>query len=563
MEKTTRDQIQAAAIEAVKEKRRVILNWGTGVGKSRVAVKCSQWVVNSTARPNILLVVQETAHKSNWRNEFVSALGFEEAERVLSYVYIDCYASLKNHECTAWDLIIFDEGHHLRSELRRGIFRTIKSDRVLLLSATISDGGDGDEMLADLNITFGDFVTYEFKMQNAIDNGFLGKPEINVIPVVLTPDQKQEYDNLNTYQDDKKKEYFQARYEAGLEYGDKRETVETEQLKVKWLNSGSRKKRFLGYKKTTVAKRLLKNTLNGSRYVCFCSSVKQVEWLDGKNYVCSLRSAKENREAIEAFNNMTADSLFTVGMLQEGQNLNGIQKGLIIQLDGKERSFVQKFGRVMRAKMPVLYILYIVDTRDEDYLKTALSGINKEYIHFWDPVYTDGSAAPTIIRSEENGKEHPKQQMREQKSMRLPKFGIEVTVPYLFQVSTEHARFTHNGRLLGDTCCGKFLGIAEDTFGNDYVFVFQDIHNMKYFGVMVKKRQSIGILASLVAIKSFTKPITMRLSMKNSFVSYALYQGNNKLNWPQDFMKTLPQETNDRVAALDSLSVSITRCISA
>ena len=67
-------------------------------------------------------------------------------------------------------------------------------------------------------------------------------------------------------------------------------------------------------------------------------------------------------------------------MLQEGQNLVNIQAGIIIQLDGQERTFIQRFGRAMRANSPVQYIFYYRNTRDEEYLKDALQGIDKEYI---------------------------------------------------------------------------------------------------------------------------------------------------------------------------------------
>ena len=69
-----------------------------------------------------------------------------------------------------------------------------------------------------------------------------------------------------------------------------------------------------------------------------------------------------------------------MGLLQEGQNLVDIQVGVIIQLDGKERAFIQKFGRSLRAEDPIQFILYYENTRDEEYLKKALDGIDETYI---------------------------------------------------------------------------------------------------------------------------------------------------------------------------------------
>ena len=67
-------------------------------------------------------------------------------------------------------------------------------------------------------------------------------------------------------------------------------------------------------------------------------------------------------------------------MLQEGQNLTGIEAELIIQLDGKERSFIQKSGRAMRAESPLIYIMYCRNTQDEVYLKNVIDNIELKYI---------------------------------------------------------------------------------------------------------------------------------------------------------------------------------------
>ena len=84
---------------------------------------------------------------------------------------------------------------------------------------------------------------------------------------------------------------------------------------------------------------------------------------------------------VTRFNNGETNSLYAVGMLTEGMNLKDIEKGMIIQLDGQERGFIQKLGRILRSEEPEIYILYFSQTRDEEYLKKAIEGINKEYIN--------------------------------------------------------------------------------------------------------------------------------------------------------------------------------------
>ena len=67
-------------------------------------------------------------------------------------------------------------------------------------------------------------------------------------------------------------------------------------------------------------------------------------------------------------------------MLQEGQNLTAIEAGIIVQLDGQEKSFIQKFGRTLRADSPQQFIFYFQNTRDEEYLEKVIEGINPDYI---------------------------------------------------------------------------------------------------------------------------------------------------------------------------------------
>ena len=84
---------------------------------------------------------------------------------------------------------------------------------------------------------------------------------------------------------------------------------------------------------------------------------------------------------INDFNEKKINSLFAIGMLQEGQNLVDIQAGIIVQLDGQERAFIQKSGRVYRAEDPIQCIFYYKNTRDEEYLNKAIENIDASFIY--------------------------------------------------------------------------------------------------------------------------------------------------------------------------------------
>jgi superfamily II DNA or RNA helicase len=142
---------------------------------------------------------------------------------------------------------------------------------------------------------------------------------------------------------------------------------------------GSQRKRFLGELKTGAVRQLI-GILKRRRYVCFCASVAQAESLSKTNTISSKRPQKLNQMIIDAFNKKQLSNIFAVGMITEGMNLTDIQIGIITQLDGKERLFIQKFGRSLRAEDPVSFIFYYKNTQDENYLKNALENIDPKYV---------------------------------------------------------------------------------------------------------------------------------------------------------------------------------------
>jgi superfamily II DNA or RNA helicase len=296
-------------------------------------------------------------------------------------------------------MIIFDEAHHMFTDKRLEAIRGYNTDKVVLLSATLSV-----EQILIADNTFGKFKLSDISLQEVIENEILPTPKIKLIPLELNniiyneefiqewgnakkrvtitcfyndrwkymknkktyPDvtliikctQRQKYNLLNEQFEYYKKLYFQRRQEF---------------IKTKWLQLGSQRKRFLGDIKTNYVKKLLEEVKN-KRFICFCSSIEQAKLLGGDNAIHSER--RDSLSIIQQFNSFKINNLFAVGMLQEGQNLESIEVGIIIQLDGTERPFIQKLGRVLRAKDPVQYIFYFKNTRDEEYLDKVLEGIS-------------------------------------------------------------------------------------------------------------------------------------------------------------------------------------------
>lgn len=393
----TRDDLERAAKAALKSYNNIAIQAATGVGKSKLALDlCRNMVEPGEQLPSVLLVVAEIAHIQNWKDE-IDKWSYD------GPVFICCYASLKKYRNTEWDVVIFDEAHHLGSELRLDIFSTITASYMLFLSATLKQS-----LLDTLELHCGPIKVIKMGLQDAFNANILPEPKINLIPLtldnktvnhyiieewgnkakrvvigcaykdrwlykrnksrypnvhlVISCTQQQKYDYITEQFNYYKKRYISCRNEA---------------IKNKWLQWGSRRKMFLGLEKTAIAAQLLQK-IKDKRLICFCTNIAQAEVLGKETSVHSQK--KDSLNIIQKFNSGEINSLYAVGMLQEGVNLTGIEAGVIIQLDGEERAFIQKFGRTLRADSPEQYIIYFRATRDEEYLQNALESIDKNYI---------------------------------------------------------------------------------------------------------------------------------------------------------------------------------------
>ena len=391
----TKAEIQQKAVEMMRDTPLLILQWATGCGKSKAAID----IVKDLDTHKVLLAVAEIAHRENWKQEFLKwGLPLDTG------IVIETYASLKNHKGEKYDLIILDEAHHAGSDLRMEILEEIETEKVLALSATLPS-----DMWFKLGQLYGRRMSsFKVSLQEAIDWGILPEPKLYLIPMTLDNTHlsqiiveewgtkakrrtvKCSISERWTYMKDKatyphmRLEIECTELQKYIHLSDKIEfwkkqffRTRNEGVKNKWLQFGSERKRYLGSLKDQKVQEVL-DLIKDKRYICFCSSIEQAERLGGDNSIHSKKKGSLN--TIEDFNSKEIDNLFAIGVIQEGQNLVDIEVGVIIQLDGQERAFVQKSGRAMRADEPLLFILYYKDTRDEEYLQKALEDINPDYI---------------------------------------------------------------------------------------------------------------------------------------------------------------------------------------
>lgn len=376
-----------AKLLMVDKAKHILLNLPTGFGKSALAIE----VINSiTDIRNVLLLVNEVGHGKNWEVEFEK---FLRKEGVECETY--CYHSMHKLAGKKYDLIIADEAHHLVTDKRKEAFIDIKSAYTVFLSATLKK----DEV-AFFKQARPELQILKVTLRNAVKSGVLPEPEIwvmhskldnkvanQVIKVVRDPNKpftvKAGYDkrffwiskkhnpSANALISCTEREYYDYIESRVAWANDNYKKQSTEYNKQVYLNACIERKRILGEIKTSRIKSITDRIrAKGKRFVCFVSSIEQANAMSYEN---AIHSKKNNNQAtLDNFNDGKINEIFAVGMLQEGYNLFDCEVGIISQLDAGERGVIQKVGRVLRHDKPLVVILCIDNTRDEEFLKSAL-----------------------------------------------------------------------------------------------------------------------------------------------------------------------------------------------
>ena len=357
----TRDELQSKATDVLEEKKRLICQWATGTGKSRVVLN----FVERHPQAMVLILVPEQNNIQNWRDEFYK---FNIADW---NVEIACYASFHKFQDTEWDLLVFDEAPHVDTDLRKAICHHVKGEHILALGAVISQ----DERDTLENI-YGKFTLSHVSLSRAIESGYISMPTINILHIQLDNTKKDQLYKGQRFTAKEMYDILQSQVKKATTEFNARSSYPN---KMKMLKAGSARKRFLGKMKDETLERICNKLIkNKRRFLCFCASIKQAEELGGNHAFTS--KTPVSLKVLERFNAGEINSLYVVGKLIEGQNLNNIECGVLGQLGGTDRITVQSLGRILRAKNPKVYVPVFDDTKDMGFLCTLTDNVPAEYI---------------------------------------------------------------------------------------------------------------------------------------------------------------------------------------
>lgn len=380
MENQLRQTISNRLLDSFKHN--YVLELSTGMGKTKLALdKISQLYSPSC---KILIVIPRNVLIQNWIEEFKKW----HYEDILSNVTFVTYVSLQKM-AGIWDIVCFDECHHLSDRCREAIHSGFTIKYSLFLSATISK-----DVRYYINTHFSNTEWIKVNTRKAIDSQVLPDPKIILIPLTLDTTKATfhyvpkklkgnkplivPYVNrwaYKQYKEDYVIECTQKQYYdelSGLIEWYKRKNY-IPAMKNRWLQKAGERLKWLSDQKLDIILKLCSKVK--SRKIVFCNTIEQSELLP---FPCV--NSKVGTDNLNLFNKGKVNAISCVNMLDEGQNLVNCQAGIFMALNASERMQVQKIGRLLRHQEPVIYIPYFCNTREEEIVSKMLEDYNKQLI---------------------------------------------------------------------------------------------------------------------------------------------------------------------------------------
>lgn len=254
----------------------------------------------------------------------------------------------------------------------------------MILSATVKK-----DLKMCLRLLFKDLYCYKIEAKEAMENTVLPTPRVILIPMSLDNTEIK----CSIIRNPKQEEVLEVPYKDRWKYTkvkNKKIIIPCTQhqwydnitsliewakdiSKPSYLRYSGQRLKWLSEQKTSFVKEIL-NHLENERVLTFCSGAEQSEML-GK-YCITYKDKKKANANLEAFNSGKINHITSCEILTEGANLTNCKIALYACLNSSDRLIVQKMGRALRHKSPILIIPYYKGTRDAEIVNQMLTGYN-------------------------------------------------------------------------------------------------------------------------------------------------------------------------------------------
>ena len=388
----TREEVFQECLTKIDKTKFLLLELATGFGKTLSALR----LVNHLAatkyqgkKVSMLLLVAKTVHKQTWQDEMKKWGGVE-----VDTLTMECYESLKNHQYEYYDIVVADEVHHLNSDKRLDLLKTLSYGNFIGLSATIP-----------LKLKM--YFRYEYHAEvvscdlvEAIDSEILPEPKIVLLPLQVdttTPSETIEinpkakgkiyhggFDKLWSYR--KMKVHAIITCTPRQKLGDMNNQIlfaknryqRTRQdfLRNKWLFDCGERIKYLANLKNNTVKAIL-HKLAKERCITFCKTIEQAEELCAH----SIHSKNSDSDEIyNAFNAKKINHIASVNVLNEGANLVDCKYAVFANYSASSVVGPQRLGRSLRHKSPIIIMPFYENTREQEIVDEMIKDFDPKAI---------------------------------------------------------------------------------------------------------------------------------------------------------------------------------------
>jgi len=358
---TKREQVQKEASQAIIDNRFIgTIEVSPRVGKTKIAIDALN-TVEKTIR--VLVTAPRKEIFDSWKAE---AIKWNLRDNIhIDYLWSN---SLKKNTKT-YDLIIADEVHAYNLKVLTLLTREQrKGTRVLALTGTL----DGDtQYLLESSLKLN--VLYNYSVKQAIEDNIVADYEIICVGVTL--------DNTEKYVvgGSKEKPFLQTEYDAYTYYHTQYEAAKARQ---RWSSLQFLMSRRLDviYNSRTKIKATQEIVDSQERCIVFTGRQDVADAIGEESF-----HSKSDKDVIEKFKNSEVNKLGVVSMISMGVTLPNLKIAIFNQLKSGENLAIQQAMRAMNmegGKKATIYVVYLKDTQDEIWMRSALKGFEQDKIKF-------------------------------------------------------------------------------------------------------------------------------------------------------------------------------------
>lgn len=326
----------------------------TGFGKSRIGLNCIKTVLKHFPQYRVLVIVPTETLQKQWYGHIDSnGLGLSCDVQIINTVI--------KHP-SKYDLVVMDECHRYAAKTFIEMFKVVKYQFILGLTATFERLDERDKILAEYCP-----VIDTIPLSVCLENEWVSPYKEYL--VLINVDDLEKYEKINK-EFISHFEFFGFSWElvnklAGpMGWRNKlllRDSMCSDPNKksevlqninyhaIRFWATMHEKKAFINNhpKKIEIAKKIIE-ARKDKKIITFANNIKMAEKIPNATIYSSRTSKKRSATAIEDFNSGKITLLSTIRKVNEGLDVKGLSVAIMIGIDSSKTSATQRRGRAIR-----------------------------------------------------------------------------------------------------------------------------------------------------------------------------------------------------------------------